>query len=353
MEHFEVIVIGGGQAGLAVAHALQDRGIEYVVLDASHPGASWRARYDSLVLFTPSQYSALPGLPVPLQRDTYPTKNEIADYIASYAEKMDLNVQPGMRVVRLARDNGNFIVVAENDQRYTARHVVVATGALQHPSIPDWATDVDPSIPQFHTADYQNPIQVPPSERPVLVVGAGNSGAQIAEELARHRPTILSFDKLPKRFPQRFFGKDIFWWFKLFGVMDRTRSSDRSSREVVGSIPLINSTLPGLLRSGRLKRRGRAIGSEGPSIVFDKGAAVHPACVIWATGFKNDFSWIDIPDILSAAGHPRHNRGVSPCSGLYFVGLPGLHTKGSAFIGFVGADAEHLANVIHTQIKTS
>jgi len=330
-----------------MAHALGRRGVPALVLDAGErPGDAWRERYDSLVLFTPSQYSALPGKPFPLPDDRYPTKDEMADYLEAYAREMAIALRHGCRVTRLAasRATPGYAVETEAGATLSARRVVVATGALQRPAVPAFAADLDPEVVQLHTSRYRNPGDLPDGR--VVVVGAGNSGAQIAEELAAVREVEIAFDRLPKRFPQRFLGRDVFWWFLAAGVMDRTREGDRHARDVVGAIPLIGSRLPALLRRGALRRRPRVVGAAGRKLRFADGESVEAAAVVWATGFRNDFGWIDVPGALDADGHPIHRRGVGQPAGLHFLGLPGLHTKGSAFVGFVGRDAEYLADVL-------
>lgn len=338
----DVVVVGAGQAGLAVAYCLRRRNIDPLVLEATKPGESWRQRYDSLVLFTPSQYSALPGTPFPLPADRYPTKDQVADYLAAYARGHRLRVLGDRRVitVRSAGDAG-FTVRTADGGEFAARRVVVATGALQRPALPGLAAHLDPSVHQLHSSAYRRPGDLPPGR--LAVVGAGNSGAQIAEELSRVRAVTVAFERLPMRLPQRLLGRDIFWWLLRAGVMDRTASPARSAADVVGSIPLIGSRLPGLLRRGRIARRGRVADAVGRRLLFSDGTSLEVDVVIWATGYRNDFSWIEVDGALDEHGHPIHARGVARVPGLFFIGLPGLHTKGSAFLGFVGRDAEHLA----------
>ena len=341
----DVIVIGAGQAGLALARCLQRRGREAVLLDADQPGEAWRRRYDSLVLFTPSQYSALPDAPFPLPADRYPTKDQVADYLADYARRHRLTVRSHCRVSGLrALDGGGFHLQTDSGGGLRARRVVVATGALQRPAVPSFAAHLDAGVHQLHTSAYRRPSDLPPGR--LVIVGAGNSGAQIAEELCRVRDVVMAFDRLPKRFPQRVLGRDIFWWFLRAGVMDRTRSAERDARDVVGAIPLIGTDLPRLLRRGAIARLARVVGASGRQLQIADGRRTEVDVVLWATGFRNDFSWIDVPGALDAAGMPRQHRGVGAVPGLHFLGLPGWHTKGSAFIGFVGRDADYLAGVL-------
>lgn len=341
----DAIVVGAGQAGLAAGYCLRRRNVDPLLVDAAAPGDAWRRRYDSLVLFTPSQYSALPGAPFPLPADRYPTKDQVADYLAEYADLHRLRVLGNRRVVAVRRRDGTGFAIRTGDgTELTARNVVVATGALQGPALPGCAARLDPCVHQLHSSAYRRPADLPPGR--LVVVGMGNSGAQIAEELSLVREVTVAFDRLPMRLPQRFLGRDIFWWLLRAGVLDRTASPARAASDVVGSIPLIGSRLPQLLRRGRVARRGRVTDATGRRLLFSDGTSLEVDVVIWATGYRNDFSWIEVDGALDAQGNPVHTRGVTRVPGLSFIGLPGLHTKGSAFLGFVGRDAEHLSLVL-------
>jgi putative flavoprotein involved in K+ transport len=347
-----VTIIGGGQAGLAIAYSLQRRGIPCRILDAAaRTGDAWRSRYDSLVLFTPAQYSGLPGLPMPLPHDHYPTKDEAADYLERYARYFGFDVVSDCRVERLTReDDGYRLHLADGIEH--ARRVVVATGAAQQQSTPAFARSLAPAVFQVHSSAYKNPGQLPDGN--VVVVGAGNSGAQIAAELSQDRVTHLAYERLPKRIPQRLLGRDVFWWLIRIGMMDRKPglygvdydgSGPPTSGDVAASIPLIGSTISRRIRSGAIQRQRRVIGAEGDRLYFAGGGSLVVDSVVWATGFRNDFSWIDVPGAIEA-GRPVQRGGVSPSPGLYFIGLPGMRSKGSAFLGFVGRDAEHLAGIL-------
>jgi len=338
------VIIVVGQAGLAVARCLQRRGVDPVVFDANAMvGDAWRRRYDSLVLFTPAQYDGLPDVPFPAPRDTHPTKDQVADHLAAYATRFSIEIRSGYRVERLSRQgaNGPFRIDTDH-QGVEATVVVVATGALQDPAAPPFAGRLSEAVTQMHGSGCRTPSDM--RGRRVLVVGAGNSGGQIAGEPSGHVDTAISYDRLPKRLPQRLLGQDIFWWLQKMGVLDRPRAASGGSAGAVGAIPLIGSPLGDLGRSGALRHVARVVdaGTEGPLLA--DGTTERPDGVIWATGSRNDFSWIDIPDPLLPDGTPAHHRGVrTTVPGLSFIGMPGLQTKGSAFLGFVGRDAEHLA----------
>jgi len=316
------------------------------VLDAAvKVGDSWRHRYDSLRLFTPAQYDSLPDLAFPAPRDSYPSKDDVATYLAGYAERFGIDIRSGCRVDRLtwSAESSTFGLTS-GERQFEASTVVVATGALQVPWRPAFAPGLTSDVAQMHAADYRNPACV--VGRRVLIVGAGNSGGQIAEELAANDmfDVTISFGELPKRFPQRLLGRDIFWWFQRWGVMDRTRENAGSSEAAVGAVPLIGSQLPKLVKTGQVRRASPIVDADHVGLHAADGTTHRPDTVIWATGYRNDFTWIDIPDVLDEHGQPRHDRGISTTkSNLAFIGLPGLHTKGSAFLGFVGRDAEHIA----------
>jgi putative flavoprotein involved in K+ transport len=338
-----VVIVGAGQAGLAAAYCLEQRGIACLLLDAaSEIGASWRTRYDSLKLFTPAQYCHLPGVPFPAPKDHYPTKDEVGAYLQMYAGRLRGEVRLDARVKRVVQSGQGYRIEIET-QGFDAPVVVITHGAVARPWRPPFSAQLPGSVLQLHSNAYRCPGQLPPGD--VLVVGAGNSGAQIAEELAQDRKVFLSFDRLPKRFPQRFLGRDIFWWLIAAGMMGRVIPPDRHVDAVVGAVPLIGGSLAQKLRNGAIAPVPRVVDAGDAGVICADGRTLCPSVVIWATGFRPDYSWIEAP-VLDANGNLRQERGWSVSHGLTFLGLPGLHTKGSGFLGFVGADAEHLSERI-------
>jgi putative flavoprotein involved in K+ transport len=345
---FDVVVIGGSQAGLAIGYHLAQRGLRFVILDAgSGTGDVWRSRWDSLTLFTPAQYSGLPGMAFPLPKDTYPSKDDVVTYLQSYVSAFDLPVRLNARVTSLTQRDGAY-VVATTDEEFTASQVVVATGPFQVPFVPPVAGDLDEAVFQVHSADYRNPAQLPEGGR-VLVVGGGNSGFQIAEELAATRRVDLAVGKRVPSLPQRLLGKDLFWWLSGIGFM-KVSTDSRLGRRLAKRDLLIGSSPRGLRHSGVTLRK-RLASAAGRRAVFDDGSEQDIDSIVWATGYRSDFSWIDIPSIKDESGGIIHGRGVTDAPGVLFIGLTWQHTRGSALIGFVDDDAGFIASRIDSRLE--
>ncbi|MFG1697151.1 flavin-containing monooxygenase [Nonomuraea sp. NPDC049309] len=337
-----IIVIGAGQAGLAAGRALRIAGQDVVLLEThSRIGESWRCRWDSLRLFTPARLSSLPGMPLP-GGDGYPSKDEVADYLEAYAGRFDLPVRLGTTVteLRLAPD-GKFEATT-NHGTLTADGVVVATGPFQQPHIP--ALPLSDEIISLHSADYRNPRQLP--DGPVLVVGGGNSGVQIAAELAAARPVTISLGKRQPVLPQRILGADVFTWLQALGLV-RAPVTGRLGRLVRDRDPLIGAGPRHLRRLG-VSIIDRIVSADGPALRTANGHTAKPSAVIWATGYRPDYSWIRVPGAL-ADGLPRHTGGLSPVPRLAYLGLPYQRSRGSALLGWVGEDAALIARTFTTQ----
>ena len=344
----DVVVIGGSQAGLAVGYHLAQRGLRFVILDAGfETGHVWRSRWDSLALFTPAQYSGLPGMAFPSPKDTYPSKDDVASYLQAYVSAFDLPVRLNAKVTSVTQRDGAY-VVATADEVFTASQVVVATGPFQVPFVPPVAGDLDEAVFQIHSADYRNPAQLPEGGR-ALVVGGGNSGFQIAGELAATRKVDLAVGKRVPSLPQRLLGKDLFWWLSWIGFM-RVSTDSRLGRKLAKRDVLIGSSPRGLRHSGVTLRK-RLASAAGRRAVFDDGSERDIDAIVWATGYRSDFSWIDIPAIKDESGGIIHRRGVTETAGLFFIGLTWEHTRGSALIGFVSDDAAFVAGRIDSRLE--
>jgi putative flavoprotein involved in K+ transport len=341
--HRDVIVVGGGQAGLAIGYHLAQQGRDFSILEAAaEPAAAWRGRWDSLKLFTPARYSGLPGLPFPGDGDRYPTRDEVADYLTEYASRFELPVELSSRVHSISAADGRYLVELD-DRTYEAEQVVIATGPFQMPFTPPLAERLDPRVLQLHSAGYRSPRYIPTG--PVLVVGGGNTGFQIAEELSESHEVHLSIGSRQTPLPQRILGRDLFAYLDATGLIRKTTAS-RIGRRMAGRDTLIGSTPRSIRRRG-VQLRGRAVEIEGRTVSFSDGGKLDPEAVIWATGFRSDHSWIDLP-VFDEAGRVVHERGVTEAPGLYFLGLSWQHTRGSALIGWVGEDAEFIARQIST-----
>jgi putative flavoprotein involved in K+ transport len=335
----DVLVVGAGQAGLALGRHLQRREATFLLVDAhDRVGDVWRSRWDSLRLFTPAEHDGLPDLPFPAAAGAYPGKDAVADYLETYVRTFGLPVRLGTRATRLTRDDAGFAVETTTGP-LTARQVVVATGPFSAPRIPALAAGLDPEVVALHSAAYRRPDDLPPGR--VLVVGAGNSGVQIAEELAATgRSVSLAVGTRPRAVPQQPLGRDLFWWLTRTGLIRATVDS-RLGRRFKGRELVIGTTWRGLQAAG-VSLLPRAVSATGRTVGLADGTTTEVDAVVWATGFTADHGWLDVPGALEN-GEPVHRRGLSPVPGLAFLGLPWQHTRGSALLGFVAEDAAWLA----------
>ena len=353
-EHVETLVIGGGQAGLAVGYHLKSKQRGVVILDANERvGDSWRKRWPSLRLYSPAKLDGLPGMPFPAPRHSFPSGLEMADYLESYAARFELPVRNGVAVESLDR-NGDGYVARAGDRRFFADNVVVATGVFQHehPIVPEFASELDPAIRQLHSADYQGPEQLQPG--PVLVVGAAHSGGDIAYEVARAgHPTILSgrdTGQLPVDIESRKarlgFVVLRFVWTRVLTVSTPMGRKAKSDLRTHGG-PLLRVKRADLAAAGVERVLDRTVAAEGGKPVLADGRVLDVANVVWCTGFRNDYSWIKFPLPTEDDGYPAQRRGAVPSSpGLYFVGLPFLHSFASMLILGAGRDGKRVAQQI-------
>ena len=342
---YETVVVGAGQAGLAIGYFLQRHGQHFAILDrASSIGSAWNGRWDSLTLFTPRRYDSLPGLPFPGDPDGYPTRDEVIAYLEEYARTLELPVELGSDVRRLTATNDGRFLLDVDGREITADQVVVATGPFQTPFVPPFAKRLAPVVVQLHSTAYRRPDDVPSGS--VLLVGGGNTGFQIATELSRSHDVHLSVGSRQTPLPQRLLGRDLFWWLTKSGLLGKTVDS-RLGRRLRGRDTLIGSS-PRALRRDGVALRPRAVDASGREVRFEDGSALEPDAVIWATGYRPDYSWIELP-ISDPDGRVQQRRGLTHVPGLYFVGLTWQHTRGSALLGWVKDDAEFVADKIVTR----
>jgi putative flavoprotein involved in K+ transport len=355
-QQFGTIVIGGSQAGLAVGYHLKQRGLPFVILDENQRiGDAWRKRWDSLRLFTPARYNGLPGMPCPGLRWSYPTKDETADYLEAYAHAFELPVRTGVRVDRLAKSGDRFEVKC-GQQTLFAENVVVATGAFHNPRVPSFACELDERIVQLHSKDYGNLSQIQAGE--VLVVGAGNSGAEIAMELAPHHQTWLSgpdTGQEPARAGTRLDHLlTPMMWFVATRLTVKTALGRKLRDHFLDpprGIPLGRVRRKDFAPAG-IKRVPRTTGVKNGYPLLEDGTVLTVSNVIWCTGFRPDYHWIDL-SLPTRNGVPIHDRGiVESCPGLYFIGLLFLYSLSSALVGGVGRDAEHIVDhIVSTRLS--
>lgn len=346
-QSIETVIVGGGQAGLAVGHYLAERGRHFVILDANErTGDSWRHRWDSLLLFTPAHFNGLPGMRFPASRGSFATKDAMADYLETYASRFDLPIRRGITVDGLARRGDRFVVSA-GDLSLEADNVVVAMANYQTPRVPSFAKDIDRRIVQMHSKDYRNPSQL--RDGAVLVVGAGNSGADIALEVARSRPTWMS-GKESAHVPFRiepFLARNVLVSIVRFighHILTVRTPIGRRARPgfLAHAAPLVRVKPKDLVDAG-IERVPRVVGVRDGLPMLADARVLEVANVIWCTGFRPGFSWIDLP-ILGDGQEPPHERGVVPQEpGLYFVGLNFLYAATSDTVTGVQRDAKRVA----------
>jgi putative flavoprotein involved in K+ transport len=340
------IIIGAGQAGLATGYHLKKMGEDFLIIDATDKvGDLWRKRWDSLRLFTPSQFNGLPGLIFPASKGVFPTKDQVADYLEIYANKFRLPIQMGVKVLRLSK-TFNYEIITSIGKLLCDR-VVVASGYYASPRIPEFAKKLDKTIKQIHSSHYTNSSSLPDGN--ILVIGAGSSGVQIAIDVAQTRSTMIA-GKFTTKIPDavfRNFGAP-YWWF-ITNVLTIKTPLGRKARAAFmkgGGAPLINVS-PKDVKMAGIEHVPRVTGENNGKPVLEDGRIISPSAIIWCTGFKTDFTWID-HSVTDEKGYPIGEKGISSVlNGLYFVGMLFQFAMNSHLIGGVGKDAAFIANHIH------
>ncbi len=344
-KHWHTVIIGGGQAGLATGYFLKKLNKEFIILDENmRIGDSWRKRWDSLKLFTPSQYDGLPGLPFPGLKNSFPGKDEMADYLERYVNTFSLPVQVNTKVKHLDSKNGHY-EMDTSAQKLVSDHVVISTGTNPFPKIPAILLDLNPEIFQIHSSRYINPDMLPPGD--VLVVGAATSGIEIALEISKTHKTYIS-GKPTFHIPDPVFkyAGDLYWWFVSNIVTVRTTIGRKAKKSIIhGGSPLIRVSSGDLIVAG-ITCLPRVTGLENGFPKLEDNSVIRVSSIVWATGYKPDFSWIGMK-VTDETGWPISNRGVSPVSkGLYFVGMPFQYGLTSGLVGGVGRDAAYVSRQI-------
>jgi putative flavoprotein involved in K+ transport len=351
---FQVVVIGGGQAGLCVGHYLVEAGIDVVILEAAaRIGESWRRRWDSLRLFTAAEYAGLPGLAFPGDPNAFPSKDEVADYLEEYARRMRLPVRLNTKVTALRRDGDRYVVEA-GDTRFEADHVVVTTGPYQKARVPAWGASLDPAIVQIHSNAYKNPAQLPAGD--VLVVGAGNTGAELALEAAAAGHHVLLSGRDVGQVPRvmRLANGRLFWFLatRVFTVGTRIGRKIQAALRAGHSSPLVRIRSKTIGAAG-IQRVARVTTTRNGKPQTEGGRVLDVASVLWCAGFGLDFGWVHLP-VFAPDGYPLHEQGrVTSEPGLYFVGLPFQRSLSSSTLVGVGRDGKLVADWIAARLEPS
>jgi putative flavoprotein involved in K+ transport len=345
-DKFSTVVIGAGQAGLAAGYFLKKINEDFIILDeGNQTGDSWRNRWDSLKLFTPSQHDGLPGFRFSAIRGTMPTKEEMANYLLNYTNKFSLPVQTNTKVIELRKIADVYEIITSDENIY-ADNIIVATGTNYRSYIPTFATDLDKNIVQIHSSEYKNPESIPATN--TLVVGAGTSGLEIAIELSKTRPTMLSGRPtlhIPD-FALRYAGKP-YWWF-IHNILTINTPIGRKVRPKIlnGGAPLISVSLEDVEKA-QVEHLPRVKGVKNGLPQLEDGRVIPVTSIVWSTGYRPDFSWIKF-DITDSIGWPKTNRGISEkFKGLYFVGMVFQYGLTSGLIGGVGRDAAFVVNHLY------
>lgn len=342
---YDFIIVGAAQAGLSMAYELKQLNKSFLVLDKENEiGASWLKRWDSLRLFTPTEFNNLKGLEFPAKEGHYPNKYEVADYFKQYVTKFNIPVQLDTLVKRIDKSDGVFKLETDQGEFY-AQQVVIATGPFHIPYTPRFAKKIDESIYQSHSNFYKNPDKL--NDGPSMVVGAGDSGYQILDEISAHstQPVYFAGETNVSTLPQEIMGKTLWWWFTKFGYLSFSKDSWIGKHISQGKQPIIGTDVKGILKRENVIPVGKCLDAEGKTIITEKKKLAHIQNIVWATGYRPNFSWIEGIE-LDKDGYPIHHRGVSNSKGLYFIGLPWLHTRGSATLGGIKKDATYLAEYI-------
>lgn len=334
----DILIVGAGQAGLAMGYHLKTTPFVFQIVDCyTRIGDSWRKRYDSLVLFTPRAYSALPGLAVLGDPEGYTTKDDMADYLETYAAHFELPVLVDTPIRWIERTDDGFQAITGAGETIDCRALVLATGAYQQPALPLISQQLSADVLQLSPESYTSPAQIPAGS--VLVVGDGATGRQIARELTVTHQVLLSTGRPRRVSPERILGKSVFWWMDKLGITQASRES-AIGKYLMKADPFPGKAL-GLKRLGRqgVAVVGRLIHIDGKNVTFASGETTAVETVIWATGYKEDTDWIAIQEAKDAQGNMLHRRGVSPVPHLYLIGRSWQWTRGSALLTGVGDDA--------------
>ncbi|WBX72503.1 flavin-containing monooxygenase [Tenacibaculum retecalamus] len=344
----DYVIIGGAQAGLSMAYHLKKMNKKFLVIDGEKEiGASWLNRWDSLKLFTPTEYNHLPGMKFDAPKGHYPTKFEVSNYFKLYVEKFDIPLQLDTLIKSVRKNENGFYVTYKNGEIVT-KNVIVATEPFHIPYTPPCNTKISESIFQMHSNYYKKANQLQGGD--ALVVGAGDSGYQILDEISKdkNRTVYFSGNTNVKSLPQQFLGKTLWWWFTLIGFLSYSKYSWIGKKINTSIQPVIGTDVKEILSRKNVIAVGRTKDALNTEIEFEKDKISTIKNIIWATGYRPNFKWIEGLE-LDEDNYPKNYRGVSNIDGLYFIGLPWMFTRGSATLGGVPKDANYLADIIRNK----
>jgi putative flavoprotein involved in K+ transport len=344
----DFIIIGAGQAGLSIAFYLNQQKADYLIVDANNEiGAPWLKRWDSLKLFTPSEFNNLPGLKFPHKKGHYADKYEVAKYLENYVSTFNIPIEFNNKIISLKKIDGIF-ELKSNTKKFKAKNVIVATGPFHKPFTPVFNKKISKKIVQIHSEHYKNPNQL--QDGPTLVVGAGDSGVQILNEISNSdREVYFSGNTNITSIPQEILGKTLWWWFSKLGFLTVNKYSWMGKKLSTSGQPVIGTDVKELFKKNNITCVGRTLDAIDETLIFENKEISNLKNIVWATGFKPNFSWIE-NITLDDSSYPVNYRGVSDIDGLYFLGLPWLYTRGSATLGGVKKDAEYLSKYIANKI---
>lgn len=336
--HIDTLIIGAGQSGLATGYYLKKVNRDFLIISADEQiGDSWRTRWSSLRLFTPHPFTHLPGYKMPRSADYYPTKDQMAQYLADYARHFDLPVQLKTIVKEARTDNDSWHIVT-SDGSFTANNVIIATGPFTTPFIPDFATKLSKNVQQLHSSDYMQPGDI--TSDSVVVVGGGNSGAQLSVELARTKNVTLIVSRPPWYVPIDILGISLYWYIWLAGILTANKNSWVARYIRRRGDTIVGKELNTLVTQNKVKLvTSRVVDATPYTLRCADGTEVEATNVLWTTGFRPSYPWLKVNGTLDEKGAPIHSRGLSPIKGLYWVGLPWQNRVDSSIVHGVGHDA--------------
>ena len=341
----DYVIIGGAQAGLSMAYHLKQMSKSFIVVDGGDKiGSSWLNRWDSLQLFTPTEYNNLPGLKFDAPKGYYPNKIEVANYFNSYVKEFDIPVQLNTLITSVKKTKNGFHIT-HKDGEFEAQNVIIATGPFHTPYTPPCHTKISKDTIQMHSNYYTATHQLQSGD--ALVVGGGDSGYQILDEISKDKSRTVYFsgDTTVKSIPQKILGKTLWWWFTLVGFLSYSKYSWIGKKLSNITQPVIGTDTKEILSRKNVIAAGRTNDALNGDIYFESGKISSIKNIIWATGYRPNFKWIEGLE-LDVNHYPKNYRGVSNIKGLFFIGLPWMYTRGSATLGGVSKDALYLSNYI-------